>query len=362
MKGLVSKVRAKKTKTREKQAKKADVEQLPWQHSKYTGLAIGLVLWSLSVCLMLVDYLLAPLPNSDYLLPMYSKAALLLVSIFSAGVGLKIVEPKILRKNSMILLLSIVGFLSLAAVRTALYVNDAFFGFRDELLIFLLPISITPLLITILLGKRTAMVAGFWSSIAIAVLLNNSFQLLMMGIITTLVASEAASAVKTRSKIIRAGVIMIGASKTIFVFAATATNWQTADVQTIAHQAGACLVSGFLSAVATVILLPFLERPFRITSNITLLELADLGHPLLQRLAIEAPGTYHHSLVVANLAQAAADEIGANSLLTRICSYFHDEGKLTKPDFFAENIQQQQNPHDNLPPSMSTLVITANVK
>ncbi len=77
---------------------------------------------------------------------------------------------------------------------------------------------------------------------------------------------------------------------------------------------------------------------------------------------MEAPGTYHHSLILANLAQAAADDIGANSLLARVCAYFHDVGKLTKPDFFAENLNQRGNPHDDLPPSMSTLVITSHVK
>jgi putative nucleotidyltransferase with HDIG domain len=92
------------------------------------------------------------------------------------------------------------------------------------------------------------------------------------------------------------------------------------------------------------------------------MELSDLGHPLLQRLAFEAPGTYHHSLMVANLAQAAADEIGANPILARVGAYFHDIGKLTKPSFFTENIQGAENPHDSLAPSMSALLVMAHVK
>jgi hypothetical protein len=111
-----------------------------------------------------------------------------------------------------------------------------------------------------------------------------------------------------------------------------------------------------------MLLIPMMEPVFGITTDVSLLELSDMGHPLLQRLAMEAPGTYHHSLIVANLAQAAATEIGANPLLARVSSYFHDIGKLTKPEFFAENIRIRENPHDDLPPSMSTLIITSHVK
>jgi putative nucleotidyltransferase with HDIG domain len=170
-----------------------------------------------------------------------------------------------------------------------------------------------------------------------------------------------AEGVRTRAKVVRAGLIG-GLAAVISVLVMTALHWESVQAAFVLRQAGACVVSGFLSALLVLLILPLFESAFHITTNITLLELSDLGHPLLQRLAIEAPGTYHHSLVVANLAQAAADEIGANALLTRVGAYFHDIGKLTKPGFFAENLQHQRNPHDELPPSMSTLVITAHVK
>ena len=94
----------------------------------------------------------------------------------------------------------------------------------------------------------------------------------------------------------------------------------------------------------------------------TLLELSDMGHPLLQKMAMQAPGTYHHSLMVATLAQNAAEAIGANSLLIRVCAYYHDIGKMAKPEFFTENIQHKDNPHDELSPHMSALVISSHVK
>src|SRR5437762_10274524 len=105
--------------------------------------------------------------------------------------------------------------------------------------------------------------------------------------------------------------------------------------------------------------LPMLEQLFQITTDVSWLELSDLNHPLLRRMTIEAPGTYHHSLVVANLAEGAAEKIGANATLCRVCSYFHDVGKLVKPDYFTENMNFERNPHDDLAPSMSALSILA---
>jgi cyclic-di-AMP phosphodiesterase PgpH len=108
--------------------------------------------------------------------------------------------------------------------------------------------------------------------------------------------------------------------------------------------------------------LPILEQIFQITTDISWLEASDLNHPLLRRMTIEAPGTYHHSLVVANLAEAAAEAIGANATLCRVCSYFHDVGKLVKPEYFTENMNFERNPHDDLAPTMSALIILAHVK
>jgi putative nucleotidyltransferase with HDIG domain len=109
-------------------------------------------------------------------------------------------------------------------------------------------------------------------------------------------------------------------------------------------------------------ILPFIEKAFRITTSMTLLELADASHPLLRRLALEAPGTYSHSLQVATLAEAAAEAIGANSLLCRVAAYYHDVGKINKPDYFVENQQQgTQNRHINLTPSVSFLIIKGHV-
>ena len=124
------------------------------------------------------------------------------------------------------------------------------------------------------------------------------------------------------------------------------------------YSGAAGLAVGFL----VLGILPFIERAFRITTSMTLLELADASHPLLRRLSLEAPGTYNHSLQVASLAEEAAESIGANSLLCRVASYYHDVGKINKAEYFVENQTEGQNRHINLSPNVSLLIILGHVK
>ena len=122
------------------------------------------------------------------------------------------------------------------------------------------------------------------------------------------------------------------------------------------------LLTGIITAGIVGGFLPLLESAFGLTTNITWLEMGDLNHKLLKRMTIEAPGTYHHSLVVARLAESAAESVGANAAQCQVCAYFHDIGKLVKPGYFIENIDPTQNPHDDLTPNMSALVVMAHVK
>src|SRR5207249_7723990 len=122
------------------------------------------------------------------------------------------------------------------------------------------------------------------------------------------------------------------------------------------------IVSAFASVSLAFLLLPVVEHLFGLTSDITLLELSDLNRPLLRRLQLEASGTYHHSMVVGNLAEAAAEGIGANSLLARVSAYYHDIGKLSKPEYYAENELAMRSLHQKLAPSMSALVVKSHIK
>ena len=134
----------------------------------------------------------------------------------------------------------------------------------------------------------------------------------------------------------------------------------TLDVIFIAIVIG--VINGLLSAVLMIGVLPYLETAFSITSMVKLLELTNPNHYLLKRLLLEAPGTYHHSLMVGNLAEASAESIGANPLLVRVGAYYHDIGKLKRPDYFVENQQGFDNPHEKIAPALSALIITSHVK
>ncbi len=122
------------------------------------------------------------------------------------------------------------------------------------------------------------------------------------------------------------------------------------------------LINGALSGIISLGILPLFEYMLQTVSNISLLELADSNHPLLQRMVLEAPGTYHHSLIVGNLSDAACVAVGANGLLARIGAYYHDIGKLQKPEYFIENQDFKKNAHDELTPTMSKLIIMNHIK
>jgi putative nucleotidyltransferase with HDIG domain len=142
-------------------------------------------------------------------------------------------------------------------------------------------------------------------------------------------------------------------------------DWRDPGTSFIAHLVSGAVWHGFCTLLAALImtgLLPFIERIFDVQTDISLLELGDAAHPLLQELARRAPGTYNHSINVASLAEVAAESIGANGLLVRVGAYFHDIGKLFKPGYFVENQGRDANRHESLLPAMSTLVIIAHVK
>ncbi|MBW2631172.1 MAG: HDIG domain-containing protein [Deltaproteobacteria bacterium] len=122
------------------------------------------------------------------------------------------------------------------------------------------------------------------------------------------------------------------------------------------------LAGGILSGFIVSGLVPLFESLFGYTTDIKLLELANLNQPIFQELLMVAPGTYHHSVIVASLVEAAAEEIGANSLLAKVSAYYHDIGKMKKPQYFIENQPSWKNRHDDLSPQMSSLVITSHVK
>ena len=184
----------------------------------------------------------------------------------------------------------------------------------------------------------------------------NFFLILLTGIVTCCFLLDD---LRTRSKLIE-----VGGATALALMAATAAAGLT-SYDPAKYVLRECLLAGAAGLADGFIvlgILPTIEKAFRITTSMTLLELADVSQPLLRRLSTEAPGTYNHSLQVATLAAEAAEEIGANALLCRVASYYHDIGKINKPDYFIENQGDGGNRHLNLHPNMSLMIIHGHVK
>lgn len=287
-----------------------------------------------------------------------SAGILLLLLVSSVGL-IHILRPELLHTPREAWMLTAASLFSILPSKSLMYFVVGSRLIEPALAEFLIPLAAAPMLLTILSGSAAGLVVGIWTAVTVSALTGFSMTVLLVGLISTVMALLTLQEVRRRSQIFTAGLSIGFALLLLALFTSLMKQYEPSFMIPMAITA---LLGGLVSSVFVLLLLPLFELAFRHTTDIRLLELSDLGHPLLQRLAIEAPGTYHHSLMVANLAQAAALDTGCNALLTRVCAYFHDVGKLTKPECFIENAQFQQNPHDELSPSMSTLVIISHVK
>ena len=222
---------------------------------------------------------------------------------------------------------------------------------------FLNPSALLGMLLTLLLDARAASIATIVLAILLGLVFEMNWVVSALALVGGLVAVLSVSKVSQRGDVMRAGFIVGGAN----VFLMIALGLVGQDTQLILNSYLG-LLSGVLASIVTMGVLPYLESLFKITSPIRLLELSNPNHPLLRRLMLEAPGTYHHSILVGNLAEAAAEAVGADGLLARVGSHYHDIGKLRRPYFFVENQVGMDNPHDKMAPSLSTLIITSHVK
>jgi len=284
---------------------------------------------------------------------------LLLIGLGLAIAITGIVAPTLLRNRRCAMLMLTLSALPLIFGKLLLTLSVHVQILPTAVLNYAVPLAIAPLLASILLGGIPGMIMGIWTSFALAIALGNSFDVFVLGLLVSVTTVYTTRDVKRRTNLFRAG-IWVGTIKIFFALILAVLKQPSGWV--IASQLATAMISGLSCALLALLLIPLFEHLFKITTDIKLLELSDLSHPLLQSLAINAPGTYHHSLTVASLAQNAAESIGANGLQLRVCAYFHDIGKLVKPGFFSENIQFTENPHDDLAPSMSTLVIVSHIK
>lgn len=276
-------------------------------------------------------------------------------------------HPQAFYRNSSLALIYGILITQLAIIKSLLVLADT--GHLDmQLVPLLIPYALAPLVFSVLLGRHLGLFGAVLVSLWGAFLMPSvDAVFLVVSLISGVVAVLCTLQVRRRSQLVRAG-FYVGLSvwllSAIFgiilpqLFSSiTTANFPMAGWQTL----GAFGV-GMGTAVLVSGILPVLEHVFGITTDISWLEAADLNHPLLKRMTLEAPGTYHHSLAVANLAEAGAEAIGANPTICRVCAYFHDIGKLVKPEYFTENMACGVNPHDDLAPTMSALIIISHVK
>ncbi|MCR4425894.1 MAG: HDIG domain-containing protein [Firmicutes bacterium] len=259
-------------------------------------------------------------------------------------------SPHASSSRSALVLISVTGIITLATASVLAEV-------APDAAPHLVPVAFTAMVISSLLSLEMALVANVTVSILVGFLLHGD----MFAALTALMAGAAGAysvpGSRDRASMTRAVVSVSAAAVATSVFYGFAFGQPE-----IVGRWYLGIVNGIISTVMTLGSLPFFEAIFGVTSPLRLLELANPGHPLLRRLLLEAPGTYHHSILVGNLAETGAQAVGADALLVRVGALYHDCGKLRRPYFFSENQFTQGNPHDRINPSLSTLIITSHVK
>jgi len=223
----------------------------------------------------------------------------------------------------------------------------------------LLPTASVTMLLSVLLNAKVAVFAAGILAVLAGTLGSQDLRLAAVAYTGALVAVFSVRRIQRRTDLAYAGLVVgfanAAASLASDLLAGT-------PLREAALNAGIGVTGGVLCGVLATGALPYLEDLFGLVTPIKLLELSNPSHPLLRRLQLEAPGTYHHTLMVANLAEAAAEAVGADPLLARVGTYYHDVGKLRRPGFFVENQVGGHNPHDRMAPSLSALAVAAHVR
>ncbi|MFW6030547.1 MAG: HD family phosphohydrolase [Halanaerobiales bacterium] len=225
---------------------------------------------------------------------------------------------------------------------------------------YLVPIAMASILITVLLDSDVGIFSTIIISFLVALIFNNNYNVALLGFVGGMVGIYSVSKLSQRNDLVKAG---FNVSAVLFVLSLGLRLTQPLNslLNVLGHVSMA-VVNGILVAILANGLLPYIENVFGFTSSVKLLELSNPSQPLLNKMVFEAAGTYNHCLVVANLAETAANNIGADSLLTRVGAYYHDIGKLKRSYFFIENHMGRENPHDKLSPNLSALIIKSHVK
>lgn len=234
-------------------------------------------------------------------------------------------------------------------------------GLWSEASAFLLPIPLVAILLALLLNARIAILSGSIMVLLTAPLYDFSPDVMMAAFLASAAGVYACRGLRKRIHFLRVG-LAVGAVYSLVIFAFQILSEYTIQESFLIAMQG--FANGLLvTTPIAFLLLPIFEMAFDLVTDVTLLEYSDLNHPLLKRMIVEAPGTYHHSLVVSTLAESACEAIGANALLARVGCYFHDIGKIARAEYFTENESRKSGSrHEKLTPTMSCLIIMSHVK
>ncbi|MBL8954840.1 MAG: HDIG domain-containing protein [Myxococcaceae bacterium] len=264
------------------------------------------------------------------------------------------------RKDALFVGMSLLGLLGLLHlwVTIADAVHDRYEQMPIEALYYCFPVAAGAMLVRFVLTEELALFFAVVFSCLCGVLIGNSLSFALFTLVTSLIAADRIARARDRGGIFRAGAWTGAAGAGLVVFLGLAEGRVMSD--TLIGALFALGAGAFVVPMLVMALTPLTEVAFGYASDIKLLELANLNHPALKELIVQAPGTYHHSIIMGSLVEAAAEAIGANSLLARSCAYYHDIGKGRNPAYFGEN-QKGENRHDQLAPAMSAVIIKRHV-
>jgi putative nucleotidyltransferase with HDIG domain len=259
---------------------------------------------------------------------------------------------EVFRDNKKLLLLTVIIFLQVGV--GALIVGPL--GWPS----YVIPTTIASMLLGILFDPGIGFVGTVVIGLLLAGITGFDYSFAVLTMFVGLVAIYSVIKIRTRNQIFKA-ILYILSAYVIVVFTMGTLRYQELEEigQIFVYY---LLPNAVLSPFVTYMMLGVFERLFDVTTDVTLLELSDLNHPLLKDLSVKTPGTFHHSIIVGNLAESAALTIGANSLLARVGSYYHDIGKMEKPEYFVENQKDKNNKHEGLAPNMSAIILSSHVK
>lgn len=264
------------------------------------------------------------------------------------------------KKKKSLLIIYTIFFILVIMMKLLSLIDKEF----DVQVAFLFPTALAPLLVKLLTNERLAYMMTIITAATAGIMLQEGFSAIMQMEIALYILFGGVLSIYIlgnngrRSNILRTS-LGVGVSNILFIGFYLLMTQSSYELSELAFYLIAALTSGILSGALTIGLMPFFESAFGLLSDMRLIELSNPNHPLLKKVLTETPGTYHHSVMVANLADAACESVGANGLLARVGSYYHDIGKTVRPHFFIENQHGLMNPHDELPPDKSRDIIIA---